>query len=102
MADRMVPNPRHLRLKELLSRAEDGAQEVRQAYRRAFEAMRSGKVWTGPAAADWAADVGDRHHRLARLAQQVVNAIEEELRRHPPMVTEIQASAIRRELAGRL
>ncbi|GIH90797.1 hypothetical protein ACFFMN_26430 [Planobispora siamensis] len=102
MTEPMVPNPRHLRLRELLAEAEQRAVEVRTAYRRVVQAMQSGKVWTGPAATAWTEQVDDRHRRLARLAQQVVDAVEDELRRHPPLVTRAQADAARRELAGRL
>ncbi|MFF5207450.1 hypothetical protein [Streptosporangium sp. NPDC000396] len=102
MAERMVPNPRHERLRQLLVEAEGRAQEVRQAYQRASGAMRSGKVWTGPTAARWTTELEDRHHRLGRLAQRVVDAIEEELRRHPPLVTEAEANAMRREMARRV
>lgn len=97
----MVPNPRRERLRHLLLEAENRAQEVRQAYRGAVGAMRSGKVWTGPTAATWADELEERHHRLGRLARRVVDAIEEELRRHPPLVTETEANAMRRETAGR-
>ncbi|MGV9772649.1 hypothetical protein [Streptosporangium sp. NPDC003464] len=101
MAEPMVPNPRHAELKRLLVEAGDRAYEVRQAYQRASSAMRSGKVWTGPTADKWTTELEDRHQRLGRLAQRVVDVIEEELRRHPPLVTETEANAMRRELAGR-
>ncbi|GHH64064.1 hypothetical protein GCM10017673_06050 [Streptosporangium violaceochromogenes] len=101
MAERMVPNPRRERLRQLLLEAEDRAREVRQAYQSAVGAMRSGKVWTGPTAAMWADELEERHHRLGRLARRVVEAVEEELRREPALVTEAQADAMRRELAGR-
>ncbi|GAA2858619.1 hypothetical protein GCM10010517_17070 [Streptosporangium fragile] len=102
MAERMVPNPRRERLRQLLVEAEDRSHEIRQAYQRAFAAMRAGKVWTGPTAAAWTTELEERHHRLGRLARRVVDAIEEELRRHPPLVTETEANAMRREMAGRL
>lgn len=101
MAEPMVPNPRHAELQRLLAEAEGRAHEVRQAYQRASSAMRSGKVWTGPTADKWTSELEDRHQRLGRLAQRVVDAIEEELRRTPPLVTESQANAARREMAGR-
>ncbi|MEU4832808.1 hypothetical protein [Streptosporangium sp. NPDC023615] len=101
MAERMVPNPRHERLRQLLAEAVDRAHEVRQAYQGAFSAMRSGQVWTGPTATTWTTDLEDRHHRLGWLAQSVVDAVEEELRRQPPLVTETEANAVRREMAGR-
>ncbi|GII91830.1 hypothetical protein [Sinosporangium siamense] len=100
MAERMVPNPRHAKLKLLLMEADNWARDVRQAYQPASSAMRSGKVWTGPTATRWGDELEDRHHRLRRLAQHLSNAIEDELRRHPAMVTESQAEAIRRELGG--
>ncbi|MBB2913260.1 hypothetical protein FHS43_004558 [Streptosporangium becharense] len=102
MAEPMVPNPWHERLRHLLVEAENRSHEVRQAYQRAFGAMRAGQVWTGPTAVAWAAELEERHHRLARLAQRVVDAIEEELHRHPPLVTETEANAARREMAGRM
>ncbi|MFD8561195.1 hypothetical protein ACWDOR_26080 [Streptosporangium canum] len=101
MAEPMVPNPRHTELRRLLAEAEGRAHEIRQAYQRASSAMRSGKVWTGPTADKWTTELEDRHQRLGRLAQRVVDAIEEELRRTPPLVTESQANAARREMAGR-
>jgi hypothetical protein len=101
VAEPMVPNPRHAELKRLLAEAEDRAYGVRQAYQRASSAMRSGKVWTGPTAATWTAELEERHRRLGQLAQRVVDAIEEELHRHPALVTESQANATRREMAGR-
>lgn len=101
MAERMVPSPRHERLRQLLAEAEYRANEVRQAYQRASSAMRSGQVWTGPTAATWTTELEDRHQRLGRLAQNVVDAVEEELRRSPPLVTEAEANAMRREMAGR-
>ncbi|MEU7984274.1 hypothetical protein AB0B56_05345 [Streptosporangium canum] len=101
MAEPMVPNPRHAELQRLLAEAEDRAHEVRQAYQRASGAMRSGRVWTGPTADKWTTELEDRHQRLGRLAQRVVDAIAEELRRTPPLVTEAQANAARREMAGR-
>lgn len=97
----MVPSPRYERLRQLLVEAEYRADEVRQAYQRASSAMRSGQVWTGPTAATWTAELEDRHQRLGRLAQSVVDAVEEELRRSPPLVTEAEANAMRREMAGR-
>ncbi|GAA3097261.1 hypothetical protein [Streptosporangium carneum] len=101
MVERMVPNPRHERLRRLLLEAGERSHEVRQAYLRAFGAMGSGRVWTGPAADRWTDELADRHHRLGQLAQRVVDTVEEEMRRHPPLVTEAEASAIRREMAGR-
>ncbi|MEV8637890.1 hypothetical protein AB0395_40200 [Streptosporangium sp. NPDC051023] len=101
MAERMVPNPRHERLRQLLMEVGDRSHEVRQAYQRAFGAMRSGKVWTGPAADRWTGELADRHQRLGRLAQNVADAVEEEMCRHPSLVTEAEANAIRREMAGR-
>lgn len=102
MAEPMVPNPRHERLKQLLREAEYGSQEVRQAYQQAVGAMQSGQVWTGPTADRWSAELEERHHRLGRLARRVVESIEEELHRHPPLVTESEANAMRREMAGRV
>ena len=101
MAERMVPSLRHERLRQLLLEAETRAHEVRQAYQHALAAMRSGKVWTGPTAVTWTTELGERHQRLGQLARRVVEAIEEELRRHPPLVTETEANAMRREMAGR-
>ncbi|MFJ2029552.1 hypothetical protein [Streptosporangium sp. NPDC087985] len=102
MAEPMVPNPRRAELQRLLAEVADRAHEVRQAYQRASSAMRSGKVWTGPTAATWTTELEDRHQRLGRLAQRVMDAIEEELRRQPAMVTESQADTMRREMAGRI
>ncbi|MEV4529672.1 hypothetical protein [Streptosporangium sp. NPDC049304] len=101
MAERMVPSPRYERLRQLLIEAEDRAHEVRQAYQRASSAMRSGQVWTGPTATTWTNELEDRRRSLGRLAQRVVDAVEEELRRSPPLVTEAEADAMRREMAGR-
>ncbi|MEU7831278.1 MULTISPECIES: hypothetical protein [unclassified Nonomuraea] len=101
MAEVMVPNPRHVRLKQLLAQAEDEARQLRQAYLPAIHAMSSGTVWTGPTARKWSADLQERQHQLLRIAQRVTSAVEEELRHHPPMVTETMANAIRHGLAGR-
>ncbi|MGV9327170.1 hypothetical protein [Streptosporangium sandarakinum] len=101
MAEPMVPNPRRAELRRLLAEAADRGEEVRRAYRPASGAMRSGQVWTGPTATAWTAELEARHRRLGQLAQRVVDAIEEELRRQPAMVTESQANAMRREAAGR-
>ncbi|MER7129164.1 hypothetical protein [Streptosporangium saharense] len=102
MTEKLVPNPRHEQLRQLLREAEHGSQEVRQAYQRAVGAMQSGKVWTGPTATTWSAELEARHRRLGQLARRVVEAIEEELRRQPPLVTESEADAMRREMAGRV
>jgi hypothetical protein len=102
MAERMVPNPRHLRLKSLLRRAEDEIRGVRHAFLPAVTAMDGGTVWTGPTARKWATDLGEQHHRLIRATERVIGAVEAELRRHPPMVTEAEADLIRRELTGRI
>lgn len=102
MDERLVPNPWHTILKRLLAEAEGSAHEVRLAYQPAVQAMRSGKVWTGPTATTWSDELEERHHRLATLARHVADAIEEELRRHPAMVTQAEADAIHRELAGRI
>jgi uncharacterized protein YukE len=98
----MVPNPRHATLKALLGEAEERAHQVRQAYRHAFSAMRSRQVWTGPSAERWTDDLEEKNRRLERLAQRVADRIEEELRRHPTLVTEAEADAMRRQMAGRL
>lgn len=102
MAERMVPNPRHAELKTLLVEAEERAHEVRIAYRPATGAMGSGKVWTGPTARRWRDELEERQHRLATLARRVSDAIEEELRRHPELVTEAEANIIRRQRSGRI
>ncbi|GAA3156139.1 hypothetical protein GCM10010466_53830 [Planomonospora alba] len=102
MADRMVPNPLHARLRELLAEVEERGREVRQAYQRPIEVMGSGAVWTGPAAEKWTGELQERHHRLTLLARRVADAVEEELRRRPAMVTEAEAEALRRTMAGRL
>jgi len=102
MAERMVPNPRHAELKTLLIEVAERAHEVRGAYQPASGAMGSGKVWTGPTARRWRDDLEDRHRRLATLARRVTDAIEEELRRHPELVTESEANLIRRQRSGRL
>ncbi|WP_449062203.1 hypothetical protein [Planomonospora algeriensis] len=94
MADRMVPNPLHVRLTELLAEAEERGREIRRAYERPVGTMRTGQVWTGPTADKWIDGLEERHHRLASLVRQVAGAIEEELRRHPAMVTEAEAHAI--------
>lgn len=102
MAERMVPNPRHVELKALLAEVAERAREARDAYRPAAEAMGSGKVWTGPTARRWRDELEDRHRRLASATRQVTAAIEAELRRHPELVTESEADAIRRQRSGRL
>ncbi|MFC4060545.1 hypothetical protein ACFOWE_19755 [Planomonospora corallina] len=102
MADRMVPNPLHARLREILAEVEERGGEIRQAYQRPLEVMGPGAVWTGPTAEKWAGELQERHHLLARLARRVADAVEEELRRRPAMVTEAEAEAIRRTMAGRL
>lgn len=97
----MVPNPRHAQLVELLKQVHNRSNEVGQAFQRVYASMQSGKVWTGPTATKWRNDLGDRHHRLAQLVRQMTNAIEDELQRHPAMVTRSQAELIRRQLTGR-
>ncbi|MEN3535238.1 hypothetical protein AAH991_09030 [Microbispora sp. ZYX-F-249] len=101
MAEEMVPNPRHAQLVELLKEVHNRSQEVGHAYQRVHASMQSGTVWTGPTAAKWATEVADRHHRLARLVRQMTHAIEEEMHRHPAMVSRSQAELIRRRLTGR-
>ncbi|GAA5057977.1 Tfp pilus assembly protein FimV [Thermocatellispora tengchongensis] len=101
MGEPMVPNPRHARLKLLLAEAEERSHEVRQAYQRAFNAMRSRRVWTGPTAEKWTDELALQIHQLGQLAQRVMDAIDEEMHRHPALVPQSQADAIRRELAGR-
>ncbi|MER6575274.1 hypothetical protein [Nonomuraea sp. NPDC001023] len=101
MAEPMVPNPRHVRLKQLLDQTEDEARELRQAYLPAIHSMTSGTVWTGPTARKWFADLQERQRQLLAIAQRVISAVEEELRRHQPMVTETMANSIRHEMAGR-
>ncbi|GLX08282.1 hypothetical protein [Microbispora sp. NBRC 16548] len=101
MAEEMVPNPRHAQLVELLKEVHNRSQEVGQGYQRVYASMQSGKVWTGPTATKWTTEVADRHHRLAQLVRQMTHAIEEELHRHPAMVTRSQAELIRRQLTGR-
>ncbi|MEV0160637.1 hypothetical protein [Nonomuraea fuscirosea] len=102
MAEPLVPNPRHVVLRELLTRARDQAARVRTAYHAPVADMYSHQVWTGPTARKWTHDLEFRHHRLTRLAEQVVNALEEELGRHPSQVTAAEANNIRREMAGRI
>lgn len=102
MTEKLVPSPRYEQLRQLLREAEHGSQEVRQAYQRAVGAMQSGKVWTGQTATKWSTELEVRHRRLGQLAQRVMEAIEEELRRHPPLVTESEANAMRRDMAGRV
>ncbi|MEU8198551.1 hypothetical protein AB0C10_32700 [Microbispora amethystogenes] len=101
MAEEMVPNPRHAQLVELLKEVQSRAHEVGQAYQGIYAAMQSAKVWTGPTASKWTNEVADRHHRLAQLVRQMTHAIEDELHRHPAMVTRSQADLIRHQLTGR-
>ncbi len=97
----MVPNPRHAQLVELLRRVQTRSHEVGQAYQRVYASMQSAKVWTGPTAAKWTNEVGERHHRLSQLVRQMTHAIEDEMHRHPAMVTRSQAELIRHQLTGR-
>lgn len=102
MAEPMVPNPRHVVLRQLLTRARDQAVQVRTAYSATISDMYSNKVWTGPTARKWTQELDHRSRRLARLSERVVTALEEELSHHPAEVTASQADVIRREMAGRL
>ncbi|WP_169808664.1 hypothetical protein [Microtetraspora niveoalba] len=99
--EEMVPNPRHEQLAALLKEAHSRSQEVGQAYQRVHASMQSGKVWTGPTAKKWTDEVAERHHRLARVVRQLLQAIEDELRRHPALVTRSQAELIRHQITGR-
>lgn len=96
-----MPNPRHAQLVALLKAVHARSDEVGRAYQRVYAAMRSGKVWTGPAATKWTDEIGDHHHRLGRLVRQITRSIEGELRRHPPLVTRAQAELLRRQTSGR-
>ncbi|TDD35117.1 hypothetical protein E1286_40010 [Nonomuraea terrae] len=102
MVEPMVSNPQYARLKELLDRTGEAVRQIRQAYLPAVHAMHDGKVWTGPTARDWTADLDRRQRRLLQLAQRAITAVEQELQRHPREVTAAEADQIRRRLAGRL
>src|SRR5437868_9569297 len=91
----MVPNPRHIKPKQLRTEVENRGYELRLAYRPLVSTIHSGKIWTGPTSVTWTHDLEDRHQTLGRLAQHLVRVIDEELRRHPEEENHTWLSALR-------
>jgi hypothetical protein len=97
----LVSNPWYSGLQQLRLRLVQGAGEISSALDDAAARMGGGTTWTGPAASNFAADVDGRKRRLRNLTQQLIDAVDAELRTTPERVPVTEAKLMRIELQSR-
>jgi hypothetical protein len=97
----LVSNPWYSGLQNLRQRLVLQAGEISSALDDAAARMGGGATWTGPAANRFAAEVAGRKRRLGVLTQQLVDAVDAQLRTTPERVPLSEAKLMRIELQAR-
>ncbi|MEU6741097.1 hypothetical protein [Streptosporangium sandarakinum] len=91
----MVPNPLHEALGETLRTVEPLVREIESSLDAPCREFHSGKVWTGPVAKRFDAELASRHARVRDSGDRILADLRQAMARTPRQVTEEEARAIR-------
>ncbi|GLW98437.1 hypothetical protein [Microtetraspora sp. NBRC 16547] len=91
----LVPNPLYEALGDALRTVEPMVQEIEQGIEAPYQDFHSGKVWTGPAAKRFDAQLAHHRTRVRNSGDRIVFDLRQTLARTPREVTEEQARTIK-------
>ncbi|MDP9848058.1 hypothetical protein [Streptosporangium lutulentum] len=92
----MVPNPLYEALGEALRTVEPLVQEIEKGIEGPYRDFHSGKVWTGPAAKRFDAELSQQRTRVRGSGDKILSDLRQTLNRTPRQVTEEEAKMIKR------
>ncbi|MFG1700195.1 hypothetical protein [Nonomuraea sp. NPDC049309] len=85
-AEELVDSPRHQALQHALRNVRVRAAQLEAALDEPVQRFANTRVWVGPAARRFGEELSRQRQELRRRARQVVEELEEELRRTPSKV----------------
>ena len=91
--ERTVPNPAYLDLERLRARIAQVAPQLGEAFDGPARDLGGGKVWTGPAAEAFAAEVSGRQRRLGTLVHDLLAAVDARMRATPRLCSSQEAQS---------
>ncbi|GLW11940.1 hypothetical protein Misp01_70680 [Microtetraspora sp. NBRC 13810] len=92
----LVPNPLYTALENALRRVEPLIQEIDQGIEGPYQEFHAGKVWTGPTAKRFDAQLGQYRTRVQTSGRNVLADLRQTLARTPREVTEEEAATLRK------
>lgn len=95
-----VESPWRAALVRLRDSLRQETADLRTSLGKATADLEGNKVWVGPTAAKWGADLKGRHTRVKTLVDKLIPAVEAEIARTPEKVTPGEAKMQRMELQG--
>lgn len=93
----MVRNPLHEALQQAISTIGPMIEQINADVDRPCRMFHSGKVWTGPTAKQFDAQLAQFSSRARASGHAIVDELRQVLSRTPSEVTEEEAAAIRRK-----
>lgn len=91
LGDKMVPNPRRKALQKISGQVKSEGEGLQRMLSAPARLMAGRDVWVGPAANTFETDLAGNTKQVQQSLQSVVNAVEEQIKRMPDMVTEEDA-----------
>lgn len=92
----MVPNPLHEALGDALRTVEPLVREIEDGLEAPCRELRSGRVWTGPAARRFDERLAHYRARVLGSGDKILSDLRQALARTPRQVTEEEARAIKK------
>ncbi|MEV6860581.1 hypothetical protein AB0M44_06210 [Streptosporangium subroseum] len=92
----MVPNPLYEALGDALRTVEPLVQEIEKGIEAPYQHFHSGKVWTGPTAKRFDAELAHQRTRVRGSGDKILSDLRQTLTRTPRQVTEEEAKMIKR------
>lgn len=93
----MVPNPLYEALREAEQKIIPLIQNATQAIEQSYKEFHSGKIWAGPTAKLFDAQLELHRSRVVRAGNNVLEDLREKMARLPRQVDEKQALALTRQ-----
>lgn len=91
----MVPNPMRTVLMEALREVEPLVREIDERLERAYQEFHTGKVWNGPVARRFDAQLAHQRARARMCGDRILTELREALARTPSEVVEEVAQRLR-------
>jgi hypothetical protein len=95
-----VDNPYLSALKTLKSNLITETQDLTKLFETTSKDMGGKKVWVGKTADTWTTDVDGRRGRMKTLVDKLIPAVDAEIAKCPPKVTQGEAKMMRMDLEG--
>ncbi|GAA3712613.1 hypothetical protein GCM10022224_092720 [Nonomuraea antimicrobica] len=83
----LVDSPRHRALQQALANVRRQVAQLESALDQPFQQFTGAAVWVGPAARQFGEELSRQRQELRRRSRQVIDELEDELRRAPEKVS---------------